>query len=207
MYDIPSRLVETAIQEISRLPGIGRKTALRLVLHLLRKDTGEALALGQAIIQMREQIVFCRECHNISDHELCQICANPSRDERLICVVADVRDMLAIENTQLFKGKYHILGGVISPIEGISPDQLHIHSLVKRTHATPVDEILLALPSTVEGDTTNFYIYNQLKDSNIRLTILARGIAVGDGLEYTDEVTLGRSILQRLPFTASLGRT
>mgnify|MGYP000899006272 FL=1 len=206
MYDIPSRLVETAIQEISRLPGIGRKTALRLVLHLLRKDTGEALALGQAIIQMREQIIFCRECHNISDHELCQICANPSRDERLICVVADVKDMLAIENTQLFKGKYHILGGVISPIEGVSPDQLHIHSLVERTHSTPVDEILLALPSTVEGDTTNFYIYNLLKDSNIRLTILARGIAVGDGLEYTDEVTLGRSILQRLPFTASLGR-
>lgn len=206
MNEIPSRLVETAVNEISRLPGIGRKTALRLALHLLRANTEESLALGQAIIAMRQNILFCEECHNISDNRLCFVCNNPERDDSLICVVEDVRDMMAIESTQQFKGKYHILGGVISPIDGISPDHLTIKSLIERAQQAQVREVLLALPTTVEGDTTNFYIYNHLSDMGIKVTTLARGIAVGDGLEYTDEITLGRSILQRLPFADTLKR-
>lgn len=206
MSEIPSRLVETAVNEISRLPGIGRKTAMRLALHLLRRDLEESLALGQALINMRQNIQFCSECHNISDEGKCHICSNPSRSNGLICVVEDVRDMMAVENTQQFKGKYHILGGIISPIDGISPDQLHIKSLINRLEDNAIGEILLALPTTVEGDTTNFYIYNQLKNKNIKVTTLARGVAVGDGLEYTDEITLGRSILQRLPFADTMKR-
>lgn len=199
-----SKLLEKAVAEISQLPGIGRRTALRLALHLLKQPEEQALHLADAIKKLREDIRYCTKCHNISDNEVCEICANPRRDSSLICVVEDVRDVMAIENTGLFRGLYHVLGGKISPIDGIGPSQLTIAPLVDKVRAGGVKELIFALSSTMEGDTTNFYIYKQIKDSGIVTSAIARGIAIGDELEFADEVTLGRSIVQRVPFENSL---
>lgn len=195
-------MLEDAVTELSRLPGIGRKTALRLALYLLRRDEKEATALGEAIIRLRRDICYCRVCHNISEQELCPICASPSRDQRTVCVVENVKDVMSIENTGQFRGVYHVLGGLISPIDGVGPDMLEINSLVDRVRGGEVDEVILALSATMEGDTTNFYIYRRLADSGVRLTQLARGMSVGNEIEYTDEVTLGRSLLNRVPFSS-----
>lgn len=202
--EMSSKLLQKAVEEISQLPGIGKRTALRLALHLLKQPQEQSLHLAEAIKKMREEIQFCRKCHNISDVEVCEICANPSRDESLICVVEDVRDVMAIENTGLFKGLYHVLGGKISPIDGIGPGQLNITTLVEKVRTGVVKELIFALSPTMEGDTTNFYIYKQIKDYNIETSTIARGIAVGDELEFADEVTLGRSIMHRVPFESSL---
>lgn len=199
-----SKLLERAVAEISQLPGIGKRTALRLALHLLKQPVEQTQQLAQALQSMREDIRFCNECHNISDVEVCEICANPLRDRSVICVVEDVRDVMAIENTGLFKGKYHVLGGKISPIDGIGPGQLTIVPLVEKVKAGGVNELIFALSSTMEGDTTNFYIYRQVKDTGVTTSAIARGIAVGDELEFADEVTLGRSILHRVPFENSM---
>ena len=200
MNNFPSRLVEDAVNELSKLPGIGKKTALRLALHLLKKDPEAALSLGNAIINMRQNINFCKSCHNISDTDVCRICSNSYRDKTTICVIEDVRDMIAIENTSQYTGVYHILGGIISPMDGIGPDNLNIETLIKKVKENDIREIILALRTTIEGDTTNFYIYKKLKDFNAKLSVIARGIAIGDELEYTDEITLGRSILNRTPY-------
>ena len=198
-----SRLVENAVNELSRLPGIGKKAALRLALHLLKKDQHVAEALGNSIIKMRSEIVFCNRCHNISDAEVCEICANPKRESDLVCVVEDVRDVMAIENTGQYNGLYHILGGIISPIDGIGPNDLNIDSLVSRVREETISEVILALSTTIEGDTTNFYLYRKLREFDISITTIARGVSVGDELEYADEVTLGRSLLNRLPYEGS----
>lgn len=196
----PSVLLEKAVGEFAKLPGIGRKTAMRLVLHLLRQDTATVESLGQSLITLKREVKYCRVCHNISDTDLCQICSSPSRDGSLICVVENIRDVMAVENTQQFRGLYHVLGGVISPMDGVGPGDLQIDSLVSRVEAGGVAEVILALSSTMEGDTTNFYIYRKLAHTGVKLTVIARGISVGDELEYTDEVTLGRSIMARVPF-------
>ncbi len=200
MNTFPSKLVEDAVNELSRLPGIGRKTALRLALHLLKKNKDIALSLGNALINMRQNINFCSVCHNISDTDICPICADNKRDKSTICVIEDVRDMIAIENTQQYMGVYHILGGIISPMDGIGPDNLNIESLINKVRENKVKEIILALRTTIEGDTTNFYLYKKLKDTEAKISVIARGMAIGDELEYTDEVTLGRSILNRTPY-------
>lgn len=200
--EFSSRVLEDAVTELSRLPGIGRKTALRLALYLLRRDEKEATALGEAIIRLRHDICYCRVCHNISEQELCPICASPSRDQRTVCVVENVKDVMSIENTGQFRGVYHVLGGLISPIDSVGPDMLEINSLVDRVRGGEVDEVILALSATMEGDTTNFYIYRRLADTGVRLTQLARGMSVGNEIEYTDEVTLGRSLLNRVPFSS-----
>ncbi|RZJ63795.1 MAG: recombination protein RecR [Flavobacterium sp.] len=202
--EMSSKLLERAVAEISQLPGIGKRTALRLALHLLKQPADHTVQLTEALRKMKEEIMFCRECHNISDKEICEICANMSRDKSIICVVEDVRDVMAIENTNLFKGTYHVLGGKISPIDGIGPSQLSIGSLVEKVKAGKVKELIFALSSTMEGDTTNFYIYKQIKDTGIITSAIARGISVGDELEFADEVTLGRSIIYRVPFENSL---
>jgi recombination protein RecR len=204
MQVFASKLLEDAVNELSKLPGIGKKTALRLALHLLKKEEYVSEALGQSIIKMRTEIVFCKKCHNISDTELCEICSNPKRDEQVICVVEDVRDVIAIENTGQYNGLYHILGGIISPMDGIGPNDLNIESLANRIEQEEVQEAILALSATIEGDTTNFYIYKKLKGRNINITTIARGVSVGDELEYADEVTLGRSLLNRTPYEAAL---
>lgn len=196
----PSRLLEKAVQEFSRLPGIGRKTALRLVLHLLRQDTNDVEQFAEAVSMMKREVRFCRCCHNISDEELCPICSDQRRDASTICVVENIQDVMAIENTQQFHGLYHVLGGVISPMDGIGPSDLEIDSLVSRVAGGDVAEVILALSPTMEGDTTNFYIFRKLASYDVRLSIIARGVSVGNELEYTDEVTLGRSILNRTPF-------
>ena len=199
------------MQEFSRLPGIGRKTALRLVLHLLRQDVADVVRFSEAVATMRREVKFCRVCHNISDTDVCPICSDRRRDASVICVVENIQDVMAIENTQQFHGLYHVLGGLISPMDGIGPSDLEIESLVERVapqQPTPatlpptskVKEVILALSSTMEGDTTNFYIYRKLAHTGVNVTVIARGIAVGNELEYTDEVTLGRSILNRTPF-------
>ena len=202
--EFSSKLLEKAVNEMSQLPGIGKRTALRLVLHLLKQPGEQTQYLSQALMTMREEIKFCKSCHNISDVEVCEICNNPLRNHKIICVVEDVRDVMAIENTNQFKGVYHVLGGKISPIDGVGPSQLNIVTLFEKVKFGGVEEIIFALSSTMEGDTTNFYIYKQLKDFNIKTSTIARGIAVGDELEYADEVTLGRSILQRVPFENSM---
>jgi len=202
--EFSSKLLEKAVNEMAQLPGIGKRTALRLVLHLLKQPKEQTHFLSEALNTMREEIKFCENCHNISDVEVCEICSNPSRNHKIICVVEDVRDVMAIENTNQFKGVYHVLGGKISPIDGVGPSQLNISSLVEKVKSAGIEEIIFALSSTMEGDTTNFYIYKQLKDFDIKTSTIARGIAVGDELEYADEVTLGRSILQRVPFENSL---
>ena len=196
----PSRLLERAVQEFSQLPGIGRKTALRLVLHLLRQENEDVVQFTDAISRMKEEVKFCKVCHNISDQEVCPICSNERRDSSTICVVANIQDVMAVENTQQFTGLYHVLGGLISPMDGIGPSDLEIESLVARVAEGGVKEVILALSSTMEGDTTNFYIFRKLAPYDVKISIIARGIAVGNELEYTDEVTLGRSILNRTPF-------
>ena len=198
-----SSLLENAVNEFAKLPGIGRKTALRLVLHLLKQSEHEVDVFGNAFIQLRKEIVYCKECHNISDTEVCQICSNPSRDHETVCVVENIKDVMSIENTQQFRGLYHVLGGIISPMDGIGPGDLEIESLIKRVSDESIKEIILALSTTMEGDTTNFYIFRKLAPLNIKITTIARGIAIGDELEYADEVTLGRSILNRVEFTNS----
>ncbi|MDE6428232.1 MAG: recombination mediator RecR [Muribaculaceae bacterium] len=196
-----STLLDNAVTELSRLPGLGRKTALRLALHLLRQEPAAAEALGNALIEMRRGIRYCSVCHNISEAEVCPICSNPNRDGSTICGVESVKDVMSIENTGQFSGLYHVLGGVISPIDGIGPDQLEIDSLIERVEAGGIKEIILALPPTMEGETTDFYIYRRLGTLPVALTQLARGVSVGNQLEYTDEITLGRSILNRTPFS------
>lgn len=196
----PSRLLERAVQEFSKLPGIGRKTALRLVLHLLRQDHEDVLQFTDALSRMKEEVKFCRVCHNISDQDVCPICSDQRRDASTICVVENIQDVMAVENTQQFTGLYHVLGGLISPMDGIGPSDLEIDSLVSRVAEGNVKEVILALSSTMEGDTTNFYIFRKLASYDVKISIIARGIAVGNELEYTDEVTLGRSILNRTPF-------
>ncbi len=200
MNEFSSKLLENAVDELSRLPGIGKKTALRLALYILREDNDLAHNLGQSLIRMRDEIMFCKKCNNISDHEICEICNNPKRDENTICVVEDTRDVLAIEKTSQFNGLYHVLGGIINPIEGIGPNDLTIRHLVERINRENIKEVILALPATVEGDTTNYYIYKLIREFDVNVTAIARGVAIGDELEYIDEVTLGRSILNRLPF-------
>ncbi|MDC8005448.1 recombination mediator RecR [Aureisphaera galaxeae] len=202
--DFSSKLLENAVNEVSQLPGIGKRTALRLVLHLLKQPVERTQQLSQSLLQLRESINFCRNCHNISDTELCEICANPNRDESLVCVVEDIRDVMAIENTSQYRGHYHVLGGKISPMDGIGPGDLTINSLVEKVKNGSVKELIFALSSTMEGDTTNFYIYKQIEGNDVTTTTIARGISVGDELEYADEVTLGRSILHRIPFESSL---
>ena len=204
--EFQSELLDNAVNELSRLPGIGRKTALRLALHLLRCDAETSDALGKAIIDMRHGIKYCRVCHNISQTEVCPICSASGRDKSLVCVVENVRDVISFENTGRFKGLYHVLGGVISPIDGIGPDKLEIDSLVERVKSGEVKEVILALGATMEGDTTNFYIYRRITalDTEVKITQIARGVAVGNDIEYTDEITLGRSLEGRTPFNSAL---
>lgn len=199
--EYPSQLLERAVNEFTKLPGIGRKTATRLVLHLLRKQEEEVASFSEAMIRLKREAVYCKCCHSISDTEICPICANPSRDHSLICVVENIQDVMAVENTMQYRGVYHVLGGVISPMDGVSPGDLKIESLINRVAEGEVKEIILALSSTMEGDTTNFYIYRKLSQYNVKLSVIARGISVGDELEYADEITLGRSIVNRTPFT------
>jgi len=198
--EFSSKLIEKAVNEIAQLPGIGKRSALRLVLHLLKQPKEQTEFLSQALVNMRADIKYCVSCHNISDSEICEICANPNRNHQIICVVEDIRDVMAIEATGQYRGVYHVLGGKISPIEGVGPSQLKISSLVDKVKSGKVAEIIFALSSTMEGDTTNFYIYKQISDTSVVMSTIARGIAVGDELEYADEVTLGRSILHRIPF-------
>ena len=195
-----SALLENAVNEFAKLPGIGRKTALRLVLHLLRQEEFSVENFGNAIIKLRKEIKYCHVCHNISDSDTCSLCSYPNRDDSIICVVENIKEVMVIENTHQFKGRYHVLGGVISPMDGIGPSDLEIDSLVKRVSEGGIQEIILALSATMEGDTTNFYIFRKLAPYNIKISILARGVSVGDELEYTDEITLGRSIINRMPF-------
>ena len=204
--EISSRLLQKAVEEMSQLPGIGKRTALRLVLHLLRQPEAQTESLASALRELRSGIRHCRECHNISDTEVCEVCSNPRRDRTLVCVVEDIRDVMAIENKGHFRGLYHVLGGKISPMEGVGPQDLTIDSLVEKVRRGQVEELIFALSATMEGDTTNFYMSRQLEGIPVRLTTIARGIPVGDDLEYADEVTLGRSILQRIPFEGSLNR-
>lgn len=204
LMDFSSKLLENAVHEMSQLPGIGKRTALRLVLHLLKQPSGQTMRLSSALEDLRNSVKFCTQCHNISDVEQCEICTNPKRDESLVCVVEDIRDVMAIENTGQFNGLYHVLGGKISPMEGVGPQELTISSLVNKAKNGNIKELIFALSSTMEGDTTNFYIYKQLEGLKIKTSTIARGIAIGDELEYADEVTLGRSILNRIPFENSL---
>lgn len=196
----PSQLLEKAVDEFAKLPGVGRKTALRLVLHLLRQEDETVEALAGAISKMKREVKHCKVCHNISDTDTCPICADPRRDASVICVVENIQDVMAIENTQQFKGLYHVLGGIISPMDGIGPSDIEIDSLVERVSRGDISEVILALSPTMEGDTTNFYIFRKLAHLNVKLSVIARGVSVGDELEYADEVTLGRSIINRTPF-------
>ena len=199
--NFPSKLIENAVEELAKLPGVGRKTALRLVLHLLKSETEDTQSLSEALLKMRSEITYCQVCHNISDTEVCNICANPLRDHSLLCVVSDIRDVIAIENTGQYKGVYHVLGGVISPIEGIGPADLNISSLVERLPDSEIKEIVLAVSPTMEGDTTAFYITRKLRDFSVKISTIARGVPVGGELEYTDEITLGRSIIERTSYS------
>lgn len=202
--EFSSKLLERAVSEMSQLPGIGKRTALRLVLHMLKQPKEQTTALTEALQTMRNDVKFCKSCHNISDVDLCEICANPNRDETLVCVVEDIRDVMAIENTSSFKGLYHVLGGKISPMDGVGPHDLNIQSLVNKVKDGKIKELIFALSSTMEGDTTNFYIFRQIQDYKVFTSTIARGISVGDELEYADEITLGRSIVNRVPFESSL---
>lgn len=202
--DFSSKLLENAVNEMALLPGIGKRTALRLVLHLLKRPKEQTGQLAAALLDFRNEIRLCANCHNISDVDLCEICANPKRNPEIICVVEDIRDVMAIENTSQFKGHYHVLGGKISPMEGLGPHNLTIDSLIEKVKAGRVEEIIFALSSTMEGDTTNFYIFRKLQDYPVKISTIARGISVGGELEFADEITLGRSILNRIPFEGSL---
>lgn len=198
--NFPSRLIEEAVSEFSRLPGIGKKTALRLVLHLLKQPQEQSRQFGEAVMRMRNEIRFCRECHNVSDAELCNICSSHRRDRALICVVENLRDVMAVENTGHFNGVYHVLGGIISPMDGIGPEQLKIESLLERVRKGDVREVIMALSPTMEGDTTIFYLSRKLSAFNIRVTAISRGVSVGGELEYTDEITLARALAARMPY-------
>ena len=198
--NFPSKLLENAVNEFSNLPGIGKKTALRLVLYLLKKDIGEVQRFSRSMTQLREEVKHCRICRNISDSDICNICSNPSRDHQTVCVVENIRDVMSIENTQQFKGVYHVLGGIISPMDGIGPADLEINSLIQRVENESINEIIFALSTTMEGDSTNFYIFKKLRATNVKITTLARGVSIGDEIEYTDEITLGRSIVNRMLF-------
>ena len=202
--EFSSKHIERAVNEFSQLPGVGKKTALRFVLHLLKKDTQEVNQFAESLQLLKSEIKYCSNCYNISDKEICDICSNSSRDEKLICVVQDIRDVMAIENTGLYRGQYHVLGGIISPMDGVSPSQLTIEPLVTKIAEKQVQEIIMALPATMEGETTNFYIYKKIAQFQLKVSTIARGIAVGDELEYADEVTLGRSIQFRVPYTNHL---
>lgn len=198
---LESSLLENAVSELSKLPGIGRKTALRLALNLLRRDERDAISLGEALIDMRTNIRYCKKCHNISDEDLCPICSDSRRDSEIICVVENVKDVMTIESTRQFKGMYHVLGGLISPLDGISPSDLEIDSLLKRVNEENISEVILALAPTIDGDTTNYYIYRKLSDKPVDVTVLARGLSIGNELEYTDELTLGKSIINRVAYS------
>ncbi len=202
--EFSSKLLENAVYEMSQLPGIGKRTALRLVLYLLKQPEERTELLAHALLKLKSEVNFCKNCHNISDTEVCEICANPKRDETMVCVVEDIRDVMAIENTSQYNGLYHVLGGKISPMEGVGPQDLNITTLVNKVKDGAVKELILALSSTMEGDTTNFYIYKQLEGLEVTTSTIARGISVGDELEYADEVTLGRSIINRVPFENSI---
>lgn len=199
-----SKHIENLIDEFAKLPGVGRKTATRYVLHVLKQDTKSVETFVNAIVNLKNELRYCSTCHNISDKEVCNICLNPNRDKSLLCVVEDIRDVMAIESTQQYKGMFHVLGGIISPLDGIGPTDLNIETLVKRISQGEIQEVIMALSTTMEGDTTNFYIYKRLKDFNIAVSTIARGISIGDELEYTDEITLGRSITNRIPYETVL---
>ena len=199
-----SKLIQDAVEQFAKLPGIGRKSAMRLALHLLKMDKDEVRSFGKAFIDLRDKINYCKECHNISDMDICVLCSNSSRESSILCVVEDIRDVIAIENTHQFKGKYHVLGGIISPMDGVGPADLNIESLVTKVDSGSIKEVIMALSTTMEGDTTNFYIFKRLKEYDIKMSVIARGISVGDELEYADEVTLGRSIVNRTPYENSL---
>lgn len=200
MQQYPSQLLEKAVNEFSKLPGIGRKTALRLVLFLLRQDPEMVFGFGNTLIELRRDIKYCHVCHTISDTDVCSICSDPNREQGIICVVENIKEVMAIENTRQFRGYYHVLGGVISPMDGVGPNHLQIESLLKRVEAGEVREVILALSTTMEGDTTNFYIYRKLAHTGVTISTIARGVSIGDEIEYTDEVTLGRSIANRVSF-------
>ena len=199
-----SKLIQDAVEQFAKLPGIGRKSAMRLALHLLKMDKDEVRSFGEAFFDLRNKINYCQECHNISDMDICELCSNPTRESSTLCVVEDIRDVIAIENTHQFKGKYHVLGGIISPMDGVGPADLNIESLVTKVAQGYIKEIIMALSTTMEGDTTNFYIFKRLKEFDIKMSVIARGISVGDELEYADEVTLGRSKVNRTPYENSL---
>ena len=199
--NFPSKLVENAVEQLSNLPGIGRKSALRLVLHMLKKDKLAVENFGDSFIQLINRINYCTRCYSISDAELCEVCANPKRDKQTICVVEDIRVMMAIENTMQYKGVYHILGGLISPMDGVGPTDIRVEELIKKIENENVQEVIFALSTTMEGDTTNYYLFRRLKDSGIKISSIARGIAIGDELEYTDEITLGTAISSRMPYS------
>ena len=203
--NFPSKLLENAVNEFAKLPGIGKKTALRLVLHLLKKEIPEVQRFSRALTQLREEVKHCRICRNISDSDICNICSNHSRDNRTVCVVENIRDVMSIENTQQYRGVYHVLGGIISPMDGIGPADLEIDTLLKRVGNGEIDEVIFALSTTMEGDSTNFYIFKKIKRDKVKITTLARGVSIGDEIEYTDEVTLGRSIVNRMLFENFLG--
>ena len=204
--EFSSSLLENAVNELAKLPGIGRKTSLRLILHLLRQDKSAAITLGESIIKLRNEICYCKICHNISETSICPICADPTRDVSTICVVENVKDVMVVENTRQYHGLYHVLGGLISPMDGIGPQDVEIDSLVERVSEGKIKEVILALSATMEGDTTNFYIFRKLSPYDVKITMLARGVAVGNEIEYTDEVTLGRSIVNRTLFTDSFNQ-
>ena len=197
----PSTLLEHAVNELASLPGIGRKTALRLALYMLRRDPSYTERFSAALLTLRREVKYCKVCHNLCDEEICSICANPTRDHSLVCVVENIKEVMAIENTGQFRGVYHVLGGIISPMEGIGPNDLEIESLVKRVAEGEVKEVILALSTTMEGDTTNFLLYRKLSPLGVRISVIARGVAIGDEIEYADEVTLGRSIVDRTEFS------
>lgn len=198
--NFPSQLIEDAVNELSRFPGVGKKSALRMVLHLLKQGEKDVTKLGQSIIDLRTKIKYCKTCHNVSDSETCNICSNPKRDKQLICVVEDLRDVMAIENTNQFYGTYHILGGLINPIQGVGPDKLQAESLIERVKLEETKEIIMALSATMEGDTTVFYLSRKLQSLPVKISTISRGIAIGGELEFADEITLGRSIVSRIPY-------
>ncbi|MBE51048.1 MAG: recombination protein RecR [Flavobacteriales bacterium] len=199
----PSKIVENAVNQLSSLPGIGKKSALRLVLHMIKQDTSNINNFGLSFVDLSKNINYCKECYSISDHDICSICSNHKRDQNTICVVEDIRVLMSIEKTMQYNGKYHVIGGLISPIDGISPEKLRINELVERIKKTNISEVIFALSTTMNGDTTNFYIYNKIKDMQIKISSIARGISIGDELEYTDEMTLGTAITSRLPYENS----
>ncbi|MBT6439945.1 MAG: recombination protein RecR [Flavobacteriales bacterium] len=202
--ELPSKHIQAAVEQMASLPGVGRKTALRLVLHLLNQDNSDVRAFGKAFVELKDNVQFCKTCHNVSDAQLCSICSSYKREASTVCVVEDMRNVIAIENTQQYTGVYHVLGGIISPMDGIGPSELNIESLVNRVKQGEIKEVIMALSTTIEGDTTNFYIYKRLSEFDVEISTIARGVAIGDDLEYTDEITLGRSLLNRVPYNSGL---